>query len=346
MHNSEQKMTNTTKILNEAINRLKDYSGLPIEVEKGESDIDFLINISDTHFLATVKTSISNGNKIASYSRLSSNPNKAGLPLLVVSGYIPLEIAKEYAGAGINYLDVAGNCNIKYKKLAIVIEGKKKERIPRINQSRAFQEAGVRIIFQLLNDPSNLQLPYRKLAGVADVSLGSVGSVIKELIDLDFILETGKKRILKNTLLLLDRWVTAYHDVLRPRLVLKKMKFTSPEQYRNWDMLPVQDADAVVLWGGEAAASLLNNYLSPEQFTLYTNGSWQGLIRDLKLLPADNGDIEVLGMFWNENDKHRGKYIVPPLLIYADLMGGRIGRNIETAKMILENELSNIISRV
>ena len=333
-------------IIDEAIDRLKDYSGLPAEVEEGESGIDFFINIADNRFAVTVKPVISNGNKIAAYSSSSSNPHKNGLPLLVVSGYIPLEIAKEYASAGISYLDVAGNCNIRYKNLSIVIEGKKRERNPRTNQSRAFQEAGVRIIFLLLNDPTKLQLPYRKLAEIADVSLGSVGSVIKELIDLDFIMETEKKRFFKNTPLLLDRWVTAYHDVLRPRLVLKKMKFTSPEQVRNWDVLPIQDADTVVLWGGEPAASLLNNYLSPEKFTLYTNGSWQGLIRDLKLLPAENGDIEVLEMFWNEHHKSREKYIVPPLLIYADLMGGHIGRNIETAKMILENELSNIISRV
>ena len=120
------------------------------------------------------------------------------------------------------------------------------------------------------------------------------------------------------------------------------MKYTNPEQYREWDRLPMQDADAVVLWGGEPAASLLTNYLSPEQFTLYTNDSWQGLIQDLKLVPDESGNIEVLKMFWNENDIYREKYIVPPLLIYADLIGSHIGRNIETAKMILENELSNI----
>ena len=339
-------MTQETKIVNQAIERLKDYSGLPIEIEKEDSGTGFLININNNLFLATVKTAISNGNKVSIYSRLSSDPKKARYPLLIISGYIPLEITREYASAGINYLDVAGNCHIRYKNLAIAIEGKRKEKIPKANQSRAFQEAGVKLIFQLLNDPSNLHLPYRKLAEIANVSLGSVGSVMKELTDLDFILETGKKRNLKNTPLLLDRWVTAYHDSLRPRLILKRMKYISPEQHRNWNKLPVHDADAVVLWGGEPAADLLTNYLSPEKFTLYTNGSWQALMRDLKLVPDEKGDIEVLEIFWNENDKHREKYIVPPLLIYADLMGSRIGRNVETAKLILENELSNIVGSV
>ncbi|MBS1662578.1 MAG: hypothetical protein JST68_16160 [Bacteroidetes bacterium] len=335
-------MITETKIISEAIERLKDYSGLPIEIE--EEDSLFLIKINNNRFLTVFNAIISNGNKVSVYSRLS--PNKTKYPLLIIAGYIPQDIAREYAQAGVNYLDVAGNCHIRYKNLAIVIEGKKRERVSKTNQSRAFQEAGIKIIFQLLNDSSNLNLPYRELAKISNVSLGSVGSVMKELGDLGFILETQKKRTLKNTSLLVERWVTAYNDVLRPRLILKKMKYTGSEQYRNWDGLPIQDADDVVLWGGEPAASLLTSYLSPEQFVLYTNGSWQGLMRDLKLIPDDNGNIEVLEMFWEDNAKPEEKHIVPALLIYADLMGSRIGRNVETAKLILENELSNIVGRL
>ena len=43
-----------------------------------------------------------------------------------------------------------------------------------------------------------------------------------------------------------------------------------------------------------------------------------------------------------ENGKYYEKHIVPPLLIYADLMGSGYGRNIETAKIILENELPHL----
>jgi hypothetical protein len=224
----------------------------------------------------------------------------------------------------------------------IQIEGKKPNKIERFNQSRAFQEAGIKIIFQLLNNPQNIQKTYRELAQLADVSLGSVGSVMGELIDLNFILVANNKKNLKNSVLLLDRWVTAYHDVLRPRLLLKKMRFTKIEQYNNWDSLQMQDADNIALWGGESAASILTNQLIPEEFTIYTDGHWQSLMPDLKLIPDDNGIIEILKIFWKEDDKHREKYIVPPLLIYADLMGSRIGRNIEISKIILEDELSYI----
>jgi hypothetical protein len=118
------------------------------------------------------------------------------------------------------------------------------------------------------------------------------------------------------------------------------MRFTKIEQYTNWNDISIKDVDNVALWGEEPAASLLTNYLSPEKFTIYTNNSWQGLVRGLKIIPDDTGAIEILKIFWDEEGKYREKHIVPPLIIYADLMGSHIGRNIETAKIILENELS------
>ncbi|HWK04267.1 MAG TPA: type IV toxin-antitoxin system AbiEi family antitoxin [Puia sp.] len=335
-------LKNEQDILKEAVSKLKEFSGLPIEIKHGKLKNDTNLVIANISFVVNIKSGITKGNKVAAFSLLNNDSAEGGLPAIVVTGYIPTEIAKEYVAKGINYLDIAGNCSIRYKDLIIQIEGKKRERIAKTNQSRAFQEAGIKIIFNLLTNPGNIQLTYRELARRADVSLGSVGSVMQELIELNFILVANNKKILKNKPVLLERWVTAYHDVLRPRILLKKMRFTNVEQFNHWDTHPIQDSEGVVLWGGEPAASLLTNYLSPEKFTIYTNESWQDLIPDLKLAPAENGDIEILKMFWQEEEKYREKYIVPPLLIYADLMGSGIGRNIETGKMILENELPDI----
>ena len=120
------------------------------------------------------------------------------------------------------------------------------------------------------------------------------------------------------------------------------MRFAEIDNYYNWDTLPVQDVEDINLWGGEPAAAVLTGQLQPEKFTIYTNGNWQNIAADLKLIPDENGQIEILQMFWNEEDKYRENYITPALLIYADLMGSGDDRNIETAKLILENELQHI----
>ncbi|MDO6433145.1 type IV toxin-antitoxin system AbiEi family antitoxin [Flavitalea sp. BT771] len=331
-------------ILEEAITKLQEYTGLPVEIDgiSGEEkqQTDAYLNIAKKAFIAEVKPLVSKGNKASIFSQLNHLSDESRLPVILVTQYIPSEIANEYINNGISYLDIAGNCSIVYKDLVIRIEGKKREKVAKVNQSRAFQEAGIKLLFQLLLNPQNVELTYRELSKLAGVSLGSIGSIMQELVELNFLLVTNKRKVLKNIPSLLERWIIAYHDILRPRLLMKKMRFMNPEQYNEWDHLPIQNADGVVLWGGEPAAALLTNYLSPEKFTIYTNNSWQGLIRDLKIVPDDNGTIEILRLFWNETEIPREKYVVHPLLVYADLMGSNIGRNIETAKMILENELS------
>ncbi len=94
------------------------------------------------------------------------------------------------------------------------------------------------------------------------------------------------------------------------------------------------------LWGGEPAAAILTNQLAPEKFSIYTNESWLNIGQDLGLVPDSNGSVEILQLFWKDNKI--AKQVTPALLVYADLIGSGYGRNIEMAKIILENELQHI----
>jgi len=210
------------------------------------------------------------------------------------------------------------------------------------NQTKAFQEVGIKIIFNLLNNPENLQLSYRELAELADVSIGSVSNVIKELEQQTFILKTNTKRILKNKDKLLERWVVAYQDVLRPRLVKKQMRFFRQKIEQNWKEIYLDNKDDITLWGGEPAAALLTNHLVPEKFSIYTTQSWQNACQDMGLVPDINGNVEILQVFWKRKQVLNNQITTPPLLVYADLIGSGFSRNIETAKLILENELQYI----
>jgi hypothetical protein len=144
---------------------------------------------------------------------------------------------------------------------------------------------------------------------------------------------------LKNKPDLLERWVIAYHDVLRPRLLKKQMRFSKKEILANWKSLSL---DGKGLWGEEPGASLLTNHINPETFTIYTFESWQNLSPALGLVPDETGNVEILQQFWKNGSDDDTQRIVPPLLIYADLMQSGFGRNVETAKLVLENELSYI----
>jgi hypothetical protein len=327
-------MKNEKYILDEAVDSLFKYTKIQAIVKNTGLRSDILIEIANEKFAGEIEISITKGNKGIILARLKEIARENNLPVLLVTGYIPVEIAKEYTDEGINYLDIAGNCHIREHKLLIHIDGKKNVKTPKVNQPRAFQEAGIKLIFQFLIDPEKTKLPYRDLAELSNISLGSVGRIMQELNDLNFILKTRQTKKLKNTKELINRWITAYHDVLRPRLLKRQMSFINQESYNKWREISLEQNIGDAFWGGEPGANLLTGYLHPGIFTIYTNHNWQSF-KDIGFVPDENGNVEVLEMFW-KTETYQG---VPPILVYADLMNSSSDRNIETANMILKNEL-------
>jgi hypothetical protein len=165
---------------------------------------------------------------------------------------------------------------------------------------------------------------------------------MKELEDLRFVVKTKNSRYLKNKKELLERWILAYNDVLRPRLLKKRFRFSNNESYNKWQQLPLKVLQGRNIWGGEPGASILTKQLQPKNFTIYTDGGWQSIAFELKLIPDNDGDVEILSIFWKENQRSENKNITPTLIILAELMKSGNERNIETATLIMENELQYI----
>lgn len=327
-------------ILEVALEALRETTGLEITSSNLVND-DAIISVEDRKFIAEVKRQVTPANKGVVLSTIKESVPRFNYPMLLVADYLPQAIAEELCRQGINYMDTSGNCSIRAGGLVLSVQGKRAGKAKKEHQSRAFQEAGIKIIYHLLNDPEVINKTFRDIARIAGVSLGSVASVLQELGDLKFYLKTQNGKFLNNKTELLKRWVIAYHEVLRPRLLLKRMRFTKIHQ-SDWETVPIRDAEDTVLWGGEPGAALLTNYIYPGNFTIYTNGFWKSLVSDLQLAPSENGEIEVLRMFWEQEDGYFEKQIVSPLLIYADLLGSGNSRNIETAQIILEHELSHL----
>ena len=330
-------MKNDKYIINEAISSLSTYTGISPELEDGNTPSVAFLEIANEKFVIETKSTVTKGNKGITLMELKNLSRETNLPVILIAKYIPVEIAKEYVAEGINYLDVAGNCSIRKNNLMLLIEGKKMAKAEKVAQTRAFQESGIKLIFLFLVDPQKTKLTYRNLTELADISLGSVGIIMQELTELNFILKTKQTKKLKNIKELLARWITAYHDTLRPRLLKKQMRFVNPESYQKWKDLDMNQSAGLAYWGGEPGAHLLNGYLYPGKFTVYTDRNWQSF-KDIGLVPDENGKVEVLNLFWSP-EIYDG---IPPVLIYADLMSSGSDRNIETANMILNNELQYI----
>jgi len=337
------KVDNNKDYIYDASTNLENIINKQIDVENNQAEYDGTLTIDRKRFTIVAKSEVRFSNKGLILNKIDQLQAKTSHPVILIAKYISTGMAQRLKESGYNYLDIAGNCHLSTKNLFIHISGQKVRKISKTHQSRAFQEAGIKLIFNLLQNPINLELSYRKLAELTDISIGSVSNIMNELEELNFLIRSKKKRKLKNTDELLNHWIIAYNDVLRPRLIKKRMRFSSPESFDKWKNLILQDNEDINLWGGEAAAAILTGKLQPLKFTIYTNGTWQNIARKYKFIPDDEGEIEILQMFWNEKSQQKENPIVPTLLIYTELINSEYSRNREIAQ-ILENELQYIKS--
>lgn len=328
--------TNENKILKKALNNFVKDTGLEIKIIDWDANtlnrkIDAMINIEGQNCIVEVKTNINNAT-IAMMIAVQENVTEK---LIFVTRYVTQNMAKVLKQYNIQFIDVAGNAYINLPPIYIDITGKQNVNIKaQREKKRAFKQTGLKVIFALLNNPHLIKTTYRNIAKEANVALGTVNWIMRELKQEMFVIDKGDKgRVLNNELDLYNRWVIAYPDRLREKLVLGQYTAKNPEW---WKRVKITDFDAQ--WGGEVGAARITKYLEPEDITIYIDENHiTDFILEHNLIQDPNGNIEFLRKFW-ENDKQVNNEVVPHILVYADLIKTRDPRNIETAKIIYENE--------
>jgi hypothetical protein len=260
--------------------------------------------------------------------------------VLLVTDYVNPELAEVMRNQGIFFIDAAGNAFIDAAPLYIFVKGEKPTKVGKAEPvKRLFKPGGLKLIFALLNNPGMEKDSYRHMAKAANVALGTVDFVMTELKELGFLIDMGKKgRQLLKTGQLLRRWVEAYPENLKPKLVQEKFRTNAHHWWK--DIKPV---DFDLFWGGEIAAAKLTGHIKPEMYAIYTDKLPGKLIYKFKFKKDPNGNVEFVTPFWTFGWELAEKKIVPPLLIYADLMATGDARAIEAAEMIYAKYIARLI---
>lgn len=326
-------------LLNKALNALSKATNIKIDIEHySHKSPEF----DATGILSNDKDKIPLAIKLTARPTLAMmvllKLNQAHEQPLIITDYVNPIMAERLMAQEIWFIDAAGNAYIKKKPLFIYIKGNKPLEKPVTRTlSRAFQSTGLKVVYAFLCNPELVNAPYREIAQKAEVSLGTVGWVITDLIQLGHIVDMGNRgRRLKGRRKLFERWVTVYPEKLRPKL--ETGRYRAPDPYW-WQTATLHNLQAY--WGGEVAADRLTHYLKPEIITIYVIEKWAGKLKITNKLRKDaNGDIEILKAFWNVENEFDRTNIVNPILIYADLLASGDPRNIETAEIIYEQELA------
>ena len=261
-------------------------------------------------------------------------------PVLLLTPQLTASQASSLKKAKIQFLDTMGNAYLDMPPLHLLVMGATDPGRPKAPPAtRGIPAAAVRVIYVCLADPSDkpLNLPYRTLADRARVSIGTVAATHSLLETMDFIAKTEDGLRLQRRKILVERWVAAFADRLRPKLLAGRYRAPNRDWWRNVQLNPSE-----ALWGGEPAAAHLTRYLKPEVITLYRFQPLNKLIlnNDLRQDPA--GQVEILDAFWRPTTLPQ-KECVHPLLAYADLIASGNDRNIETAKELYDRHLQPIV---
>lgn len=258
---------------------------------------------------------------------------------LLICDYVTEAMGAQLREAGINYLDKAGNAFLDIAPIFVFIQGKAQVETSQVlTNQRLFNETGLKVMLALLANENLLNASYRKVADHANVSMGTIGWVLRELRDMAYIEKRHNGHSWLNRAALARKWAEAY-----PQLKAKYRKGTFYSQDAAWwqsvDLLPY---DGVL--GGEVAAISYSSLTKPRSAVIYTGKhKHHSLIRTLGLLKTvpPKGErpfrIEILEKYWGELEDlsllHNSTH---PLITYADLLDTWDTKNRNIAREIAD----------
>lgn len=299
----------------------------PIKMQDGKQVFSFLF---------TVKNNIS----AQQFHQLLALKQKNNTEhFLVFLPYISPTMRKKLIEHQMGFIDSLGNAYIHRQGLYINIKGKTPSKKSKTSKTKSiFTQTQSKVVFVLLCQPKLLQSTYREIAAKTSVSLGAVNATIAKLKKQGYV-KMNSKRALINGKSLLEKWSQDFNTHWRKTYFRKQFQFRSREFLNKWKDIHFSNFN--IFWGGEPAVAILtNDYLKPQQFTLYSSQKFSDLVQQLPIAQHPKGEIAVYAIFWNKEFNIEAQKTIPPILVYTDLMNSNDSRNWETANLLYDTHLS------
>lgn len=324
------------RILEAATAALRRTTGLTAEVlphhpltcvGRADALLDIQADRRRYRFVAEVKTV----DRFATPAQVKTQLAGMKNPPILVAPYVTRETAERCRELRLAFMDTAGNAYLEGPGLLVWVVGEMRPAELKHARFRALTPAGLQTAFALLCRPDLVDTNYREIARAANVALGTVGPAVKDLEARGLLqFAGGGARRLLDPRRLLDEWVTHYHTTLRPKL--NPRRFDADTDTLAEKGLTLHGA----FWGGEVAADKLTHMLQPATFTIYAREPIVKLVAALRLRARPGGRVEILDVFWNFPPEPDRPDVVPPPLVYADLLGTQDGRNLEAARSLYD----------
>lgn len=334
------------EILERALDAFRETTGLKLQAKRIQTNAprwrnaDAVVRLAARGFVQRFGVEIKRVVNPNNLGAIAEQVARLPQPALLAAQYVNPNMAERLKQMNIFFVDTVGNVYLDVPGVFIYIKGQKPPvELFTERPRRAFRQAGLKVIFAQLCKQDLLNRPYRTIAKTAHVALGAIGWILEDLEKLGYLLEIGDQpRKLVRTKQLLEQWVAAYPEQLRPKLVLGR--YATPNQ-GWWKEARIHEHQAY--WGGEIAAARLTGYLKPEDVTVYVRGLPGPLLAAHRLRKDARGNVEVLKAFWDADVDWADKEIVHPILAYADLLHTGDARNLETARRLYDAQIARFV---
>lgn len=242
-------------------------------------------------------------------------------------------IGARLAQAGVGYLDLAGNCDIRWGKEYIAhVEGHRTpERAP---QARALRVPSLLVLFSLLARPSYVGASTRQLALAAGgVSPQTATDLRKRLIADGYIIRNGRVHFWApgGKEQALELLVGAYEQLAASLRIGRFRAQPGPIEQVEQQLADNLKRGPTWSWGGGAALYRRNGFYRGTRTLVYVDGPLPSPMRGL--VPAEDGEVifsRPPGQCAYDTDGE-----LSPLLIYLDLLAEGEPRAREAAEQLL-----------
>ena len=320
------------EVVNTALENLEKNTGLvgifrDYHDKMTDGELELVFKNKRHFFLVEVKKEL----RPIQLAQLTFKQQKLKKRVMLVAEHIVPAAKEELRELEIPYLEVNGNVYLKLNGNLIWVELGTTPKV-REEKNRAFTPTGLRVVFAILLEPAIIHQTQREMADATRVGLGQINNVLNGLKKDGFLIRKNKNQVtLRHREELFQKWVVSYEQRLKPKIKIGNFKFVKPEDFEHWNKINL-DIDQTI-WGGEPAGNILTDYIYPQKLTIYTDENRMELIKNYRILPDNEGNIEVYRKFWY---KETNQLTVPPELAYADLINSNDKRCRDTAKMIYD----------
>lgn len=261
---------------------------------------------------------------------------------VILAPYIGEQMARVLTEAGLNFVDLAGNCALDLApRYYVRIQGHRNTFKTKRAVDRALRAPSYQVLAALIARPALINATVRELAKAAGTSRHPASHIPKLLVEQGFA-AVGRDKTLWDKARwddLIDMFTEGYLRVLRPHLLVGHFWVAdrTPAELRL-RLSEILGHEPTFEWTGAAAEAELTGHYQSARTVIHLHATVGDVTRRLDAIPAQDGPLTVLGPALPRLSGEQFA-LAPPILVYAELLAEANERALEAATMIRQQHL-------